>query len=310
MLLFAALKTRSPLKSNKYSAAPTIHVKEPITSAFTKKNPTKERLYVYQTGQGTEPVILLHDLASTHMYWFRLIKQLNTQQFKILAPDLLGHGRSPKSPLLDYSLPSHLYYLKKDVMEGWCLDTNTKLVAGPAHVIGQGMGSMLAMELAAAFPHLVKTLTLIDLPCYKNVAEAKAFQPWIGHVCYRNRSLCLLTTIFFRWTCFFWFFVVTILGSRPVKVSIDSMIHTTQITFESYQKILIRHQVDGSVALLRTPMAILHGEHNTIIPVANIENFHKRHSKVSQLYTFDSGHDLPLFHTRHVAIFLNQNVLK
>jgi len=76
-----------------------------------------DSLYVWEKGEGEEEVVLLHGLASTFKYWLCLIPYLNQRKYHYVAPDLLGHGRSPKGHHLSYDIDTHLYYIYRDVLD-------------------------------------------------------------------------------------------------------------------------------------------------------------------------------------------------
>ena len=54
------------------------------------------RLFWDRAGTG-EPLLLLHGIGSTHDDFTALRPRLDTQ-YRVLAPDLPGHGRSPALP--------------------------------------------------------------------------------------------------------------------------------------------------------------------------------------------------------------------
>src|SRR5690242_16086992 len=96
---------------------------------------------------GTEPaaarpcVLLIHGMAGNAATWRDVIGPLS-ERFLVVAPDLLGHGRSAK-PRHDYSLGSFASMLR---------DLLTALDVERATVIGQSLGGGIAMQFAYQYP--------------------------------------------------------------------------------------------------------------------------------------------------------------
>ncbi|MES1212805.1 MAG: alpha/beta hydrolase [Leifsonia sp.] len=55
------------------------------------------KLAVHETGTGPRTAVLVHGIMSDHRAWHRVGQELVEQGFRIIAVDLAGHGRSPRS---------------------------------------------------------------------------------------------------------------------------------------------------------------------------------------------------------------------
>jgi pimeloyl-ACP methyl ester carboxylesterase len=55
------------------------------------------KLAVHQRGTGPRTAVLVHGIMSDHRAWNRVSQELVEQGFRIIAVDLAGHGRSPRS---------------------------------------------------------------------------------------------------------------------------------------------------------------------------------------------------------------------
>lgn len=114
------------------------------------------RLSYLEEGQGKQTVVLLHGLAASKEIWQDLIKELPPQGWRVLAPDLLGFGDSPKPQWNNYAVQEHarmvLALLKR------CG------VKGPVVLAGHSMGCLVAAHIAAAKPRLVSRLVLHEPP--------------------------------------------------------------------------------------------------------------------------------------------------
>jgi lipase len=106
---------------------------------------------VHRYGPAGPPrVLAIHGLTGHGRRWEH-VATAHLQDVAMVAPDLLGHGRSP------WSAP-------------WTIDANVAALAGlldadaggPVVVVGHSFGGALALNLAAARPDLVSALILLD----------------------------------------------------------------------------------------------------------------------------------------------------
>src|ERR687884_1493166 len=99
---------------------------------------------------GSGPVIVLvHGITSTSATWERVIPAL-AKRFTVIAPDLLGHGRSAK-PRGDYSLGAYAAGLR---------DLLIALGHDSATVVGHSLGGGIAMQFSYQFPERCDRLVL------------------------------------------------------------------------------------------------------------------------------------------------------
>jgi len=96
------------------------------------------RLFLHQAGEG--PALLcLHGMAGASWSWHKLAPSLE-ERFQVLAPDLLGFGQSERPPEARYSIVAHSDRLELLLAE---------LGIQRFHVLGQGIGAMVGIELMA-----------------------------------------------------------------------------------------------------------------------------------------------------------------
>jgi len=106
------------------------------------------RAYV-RAGRG--PVLLLlHGLGCDHTTWAPVIDAL-AEDFTVIAPDLLGHGRSAK-PRADYSVGGFANGMR---------DLLTVLGVERVTVVGHSFGGGVAMQFAYQFPERTERLFLV-----------------------------------------------------------------------------------------------------------------------------------------------------
>jgi pimeloyl-ACP methyl ester carboxylesterase len=100
---------------------------------------------------GSGPAILLiHGIGDNSTTW-QTVQTALAQRFTVIAPDLLGHGRSDK-PRADYSVAAYANGMR-DLLSVLDIDRVT--------VVGHSLGGGVAMQFAYQFPQLVDRLVLV-----------------------------------------------------------------------------------------------------------------------------------------------------
>jgi pimeloyl-ACP methyl ester carboxylesterase len=108
-------------------------------------------LHVRSNGQGT-PVVLLHSSGLSGRQWRRLEEQLVAAAFRVVIPDLTGHGASPA--------------WQEPAAFSCAIDVRGVVTAlrehGPAHVVGHSYGGLLGLLAALDAPELVRSLIVYE----------------------------------------------------------------------------------------------------------------------------------------------------
>jgi pimeloyl-ACP methyl ester carboxylesterase len=102
-------------------------------------------------GTGSQALLLIHGMAGSSETWRGVIPQLS-RKYRVVAPDLLGHGKSDK-PRGDYSLGAFAVWLR---------DLLDELGISRATVVGQSLGGGVAMQFVYQHPDYCQRLVLIS----------------------------------------------------------------------------------------------------------------------------------------------------
>jgi pimeloyl-ACP methyl ester carboxylesterase len=109
-----------------------------------------ERLAYYDEGHG-EVILLIHGMAGSSRTWREILPGL-AKRYRVIAPDLLGHGQSAK-PRTDYSLGAFAVGLR---------DLLDELEVDSATVVGHSLGGGIAMQFLYQHPDYCRRLILIS----------------------------------------------------------------------------------------------------------------------------------------------------
>jgi lipase len=111
------------------------------------------RLHVHEWGDAGAPVLVcLHGVSAHGRRFRRLAEERLANRFRVLAPDLRGHGRSGYEP--PWNIVTHL----RDVLE----TVEAEGVEGPVDWLGHSFGGRLVLELCATEPAWVERAVLLD----------------------------------------------------------------------------------------------------------------------------------------------------
>lgn len=122
-------------------------------------------MYYEIYGQG-EPLLLLHGFCMSSQIWRSFIPYFK-DHFKLIIPDLRGHGRSTN--------PSKEFTHRQAALDVFALLDNLHIKQFKA--IGYSSGSMILVHMATQQPYRIESIILISAtpyfpkPCRENMAQ-------------------------------------------------------------------------------------------------------------------------------------------
>lgn len=125
-------------------------------------------------------VMLLHSGAASGQQWRKLIRLL-TPRYRVLAPDLIGHGHTP----LTRTAPSVAH-------EVALLAALADRISGPFHLIGHSYGGAVALELACAMPDRIASLALYEPVTFSLLRAAGESEGWAEISAIAQRHVALV----------------------------------------------------------------------------------------------------------------------
>lgn len=99
-------------------------------------------------------LILLHGWNSSREQWSLNLRRL-AKGFRVIVPDLPGHGDSALPPGFDYSLEAHV---------AWLDDFRKAMRLKDFGLVGHSLGGTIAAAYAASHPERVRSLVLCSTP--------------------------------------------------------------------------------------------------------------------------------------------------
>ncbi|KAL5068505.1 hypothetical protein RYX36_019392 [Vicia faba] len=253
--------------------------------------PSKTNLYVKSqfptSGKAREDVLFIHGFISSSLFWtetlFPNFSSEARSNYRLFAVDLLGFGKSPKPSESLYTLREHLDMIEKSVLEAHKVES--------FHIVAHSLGSILALALAAKYPHYVKSITLLAPPYYpvpkgeaqatqyvmRQIAPRRVWPPmvfgasllcWYEHI---TRMICFLICKNHR----LWIFLTRLITRNRVRTFLleGFFSHTHNAAWHTLHNIIC-----GTAAKLGTylekvkenpncKVTIFHGKNDEVIPI-------------------------------------------
>lgn len=106
----------------------------------------------YETMGRGEPLLFIHGLGSSGRDWQPQI-DFFSRDYQVVVFDVRGHGQSSRPPG-PYSMALFATDTARLIEE---------LKLAPVHVVGLSLGGMIAFQLAVDYPHLLKSMTIVNV---------------------------------------------------------------------------------------------------------------------------------------------------
>lgn len=243
-----------------------------------------------------KPVLLLtHGFTSNKQSWLSLALRLKGQ-YRIIAPDLLGHGDSSKSMDFNYQASNQAKYLS----------AFTDAIKLPKHhVLGFSMGGQIAGMYASQNPTKVHSLTLVD---NAGIEEA-TMSPVLKRVMADDTDIPIIMETPEDADEFF-----SYLMHNPPKVLTQKIkrAYSRTVVDDSalYTKIFHDFVLEGLEPLppylraLKVPTQVFWGQHDAIVDISSADTMKKVMPRDTMFYVFETSGHVP--HLEQPQLFIQR----
>ena len=130
------------------------------------------RIHSVDAGRADAPTVLLMHGEPSWSYLYRhIILALLARGYRVIAPDLVGFGRSDKpAAQADYSYERHVKW-----MGGWLAAQRT----GEITLFCQDWGGLIGLRLVAAFPDRFKRVVVANTGLPTGTGSSPGFDQWL-----------------------------------------------------------------------------------------------------------------------------------
>lgn len=239
-------------------------------------------------GEHGPTVLLLHGLAGSNRYFGREFDALASDA-RIIAPDLLGFGSSPRPDDSEYGPDAHADAL---------LETLEALgVEGPVYVVAHSAGALVALRLASKRPDGIRGILAFGPPIHRSEESARTR---IGQLGPMVRFLAL-DTLWAELACKAMYLFPGMAGrlaSRirpdlPAPIAEDGVKHSWASYSGTVRNLILRHQPPSEIQSLQIPMRWIAGADDDVIDLDYLRELADVTASI-ELEVWPGGHDLPI----------------
>jgi pimeloyl-ACP methyl ester carboxylesterase len=217
------------------------------------------------------PIVLLHGLGSRAVDYLPILHYLRPHTRAVLAPDLLGHGRSSSSH--DGHLATELAHALADTLD--------EALDEPAILYGNSLGGLLALRFALDRPALVCGLYLASPAGAASTAEELAAMRRLLNLGSHGEALRFLDAVFHDPTPLRHLLALAVrrrfAGATP-RALLEELDETPAFS-------------EGELASIQVPVRLFWGRGERLLPRSHLEYFRARlppHTEVEEAPGF--GH--------------------
>jgi pimeloyl-ACP methyl ester carboxylesterase len=261
---------------------------------------TKEGDHFYREAGAGEPIVLLHCSSGSSGTWAAIMNLLG-QDYRVLAPDLLGYGRSAPWPRNAQLGP---------VDELGVVEALLEVVGGPAHLVGHSYGGTVALTAAGRFPREVASLTLIEPVAFHLLRRADEPDGWREIAALAERHLALVGEG--RDTAAAEAFMSYWAGPKAWQqmpdAARDSVVRTAAKVAAEWRLMFAAEDDRDAIAGIGAPTALICGGRTRtparrVVEVLRRALPHALHHEIA-----DAGHMSPLTHPADIAEAIRRHV--
>jgi haloalkane dehalogenase len=128
--------------------------------------------YVDEGPRGADPVLLMHGEPTWSYLYRKMIPLLVAKGHRVIAPDLIGFGRSDKpSEKSDYSFEKHVAWMTQ-----WVTQLDLKGIT----LFCQDWGGLIGLRLVAAMPERFARLVIANTGLPVGTGMTDGFKQWLA----------------------------------------------------------------------------------------------------------------------------------
>ncbi|WP_243374102.1 alpha/beta fold hydrolase [Geotalea sp. SG265] len=229
----------------------------------TETLPYGKITYLTNSVTGSEPpIVMLHGFGGEKDNWNRFSKKL-TDDYRVIIPDLPGHGESVQDPALNYGIEEQTKRLKQ------FLDA---LGVKKAHLVGNSMGGAIALRYAYLYPQAVSSLALFDgAGAEQTATEFQTYMKTTG----KNPLLEIETAKDFQATMAKYVFVdPPYIPGFIINVLVEEKLKRRALEKKMFADIMADLDQMSILSSIKSPALILWGGQDKILHVDNAELLH------------------------------------
>jgi pimeloyl-ACP methyl ester carboxylesterase len=253
-----------------------------ISRAPARVRPQSAELFVRERGEG-EPFVLLHGLASSNRYWGDM--EPLAARHHVIAPDLLGFGRSPKPNDIAYAPAEHLAALRPAL----------RRAGGPFRLLGHSLGSLIALNYAVEYPEDVTSLVLVSLPVLGDCAWGHTLDggmsSWHRFTVHSGPGQRLMGAGMLAVRPLWHYAGPRLRRQVPPDACRDALSATWTSYWRSLEEVVYGTNVPSLITRVQAPVLLIHGPRDSIAPIGPVRGLATANPRLRLIEIPGAGHN-------------------
>ena len=245
-------------------------------------------LHVRVSGKAGPAVVLLHGLAGSGRYFGAHFDDLS-DRYRVIVPDLLGFGQSPRPPDARYDVNDHIKALVQTLDELG--------IKGHSVIVGHSTGCVLALALAQQRPERVSSVVAFCPPFYEDTESATERIGAISQVVKMFALDTPLARAACRWMCnnreAAGAIAPMLRPDLPAPIARDGVQHSWASYSGTLKHVVLQGHASVWIPQLEVPVRMIAGELDPVTDLALLSRLAESNPAVS-LEIWPGDHDLPL----------------
>jgi pimeloyl-ACP methyl ester carboxylesterase len=244
-----------------------------------------------------ETLIFIHGLGADKDTWLQLTKYL-TKNYRIVIPDLPGHGQSTQDFSLDYGVKAQALRI---------LELLKLLKIERAHIAGSSMGGAIAIRIADIQPEAVLSLILIDsygaimTPSYiYRLTEETGHNPMLD-ISNKDDYKKMLSLAMVK---------PPYIPGFIIEILVENMKEKQGLNKKIYKDSEVDSDLIPILPKLVSPSLVIWGAEDKVLHVDNAEIFHRELHNCSKVVLEATGHvpmvEEPEVTATYISKFVNE----
>lgn len=243
-----------------------------------------------------ESIVMLHGFAADKDTWVRFAKDLS-DDYRLIIPDLPGHGESTQEFSLNYGIQEQAKRLKEFL---------GRLKAQRVHLVASSMGGAIALRYTHMYPGTVRSLTLID--SYGAIRTPSALDELI-RVSGKNPVLQISNTDDYKAMMNYAMVDPPYIPGILIDVLAEERIKWQAIEQKMLKDMMVDADQTAILPDIGAPTLIIWGKQDKIINAENAEFLHEKISGSRKVLFDDVGH-LPMLEKTKETVQYFRSFLK
>lgn len=215
------------------------------------------------TSKSETPIVMLHGFGGEKDNWNRFSKKL-TNDYRLIIPDLPGHGDSVHDMSLNYGIDAQTNRLKQ------FLDA---LGGQKVHLVGNSMGGAIALRYAFLYPQSVLSLTLIDSAgAVKTPSEFDAMVKATGNNPFMNIQNSQDYTNMMKYL----FVKPPYLPGFAIDVLVAEKVKRKALEQNIFHDIMADMDQTGTLSSIHSPTLVIWGAQDRVLHLDDAEFLHQK----------------------------------